>query len=207
MPGQPGLGKEIYARLEERKRLEAEAGKPEVIGEIKAIPASETPGVQWQAEGGSAMTMAEPPPPWEMEDEQYTASDAHRYVDTPESWVLRWINPRLLESQGWRYWTAISAHDSRVKVKVESMIAPDGTVRRGGTAQGDILAWMYRSWVESRRKLHAEETARLTQSAIDRQNRLREEFARGAYGPYVGLESAHHPTHTMAEGRSLKQDV
>ena len=176
----------------------------EVVGEIKVTPAPETPGVTWQTTTGEQVTVADPPPPWETEDQQYMQSDARRYIDVPDNWTLRWVNPRLLESQGWRYWTPVSANDPRVKMKVETMIAPDGTVRRGGVSTGDILAWMYTSWVRSGRERLTKETERLTQSAIDRQEELK-----SRYGPrsVITVDSAIHPTHTMAEGRSLKQDL
>ncbi len=95
------------------------------------------------------------------------------------------------------------ASDPKVKVHVSSMVSPEGNVRRGG-ATGDILAWMYTSWVESRRRLLAEETDRLTRSSVEQQQQLKEDFRRGKYGPYMRIESATHPTHTMGEGRTMR---
>lgn len=197
--GQPAM----FRAADERRAARAAEAQTEVLGEIRATPAPETPGVTYQTAGGPAMTIAEPPPPWEIEDEQFMLSDARRFIDVPPTWTLRWVNPRLLESQGWQHWSPISASDPRVRVKVESMVAPDGTVRRGGISTGDILAWMYTSWVESRRRVLAQETAKMTQSAVDRQAQLREQFQRAG----LVLESAVHPTHTMADGRSLQRDV
>ena len=179
--------------------------KAEVIGTVNPQITETGPqgaSASWTGPSGS-IDLDEGPPPWELEDAGFTASDARRYVEVPENWELRWINPKLLESSGWRYWQSVQASDPRVKVKVGQMAAPDGTIRRGGTT-GDILGWMYRSWVESGRRKLAEETARLTASAVNRQQVLREEFSQGKYGPYVRLEEARHPTHTNLEGRSLK---
>jgi hypothetical protein len=83
------------------------------------------------------------------------------------------------------------------------MVSPEGNIRRGGNT-GDILAWMYTSWVESRRRQMQREVDALTDSSVNRQNELREDFARGKYGPNIRLEGAKHPTHTMAEGRSMR---
>ena len=149
-----------------------------------------------------SIDMTEPPPPWELEDQELALSDARRFVAVPDNWELRWINPRVLNAEGWRYWQPVMASDERIKVKVETMVSPEGNIRRGH--EGDILAWMYKSWVEARRKVHAEVTARLTQSALDRQTQLKEEFNRGDHGPYVRLEEAKHPTHTMGEGRTMR---
>ena len=145
---------------------------------------------------------SDPPPPWEQEDREHAPSDARRFVEVPENWELRWINPRLLESLGWRYWQPVMASDPQVTVKVSTMVSPEGNIRRGGIA-GDILAWMPKSWVESRRREQQKLTAELTQSAVSRQDQLREEFRRGDYGA-VTLEEARHPSHTIGEGRSMQ---
>lgn len=181
--------------------------KPEVLGVVKEeitnpAPAQETVG--WQSASGVNIDLTEPPAPWELEDVGFTPSDARRYVDVPSNWILRWINPRLLEQTGWGYWKPVLASDKNVKVKVDSMVAPDGNVRRGGFITGDILSWIYRSWYDKLRQQLAKRTQAQTDAAVRKQEELREEFRRGAYGPYVRLEEARHPTHTMAEGRTMR---
>lgn len=164
-------------------------------------PAPQGPSATYQAEDGTRVDLQEAPPPWELEDTDYAGSDARRYVDVPSTWTLRWINPRLLESQGWRYWQPVLKSDPRVTVKVDQMVAPDGNIRRGG-AVGDILSWMPTSWVVSRRKILEEQTKKQSQSAVDRQEELREQLRQA--GPYTRLEDATHPRYTGAEGRSMK---
>ena len=69
---------------------------------------------------------------------------------------------------------------------------------------GDILCWMYKSWVESRNRIKAGIVARKTGEARDRQDAVREQINRGSYGPYISMDSAKHPTHTIGDGRSMK---
>jgi hypothetical protein len=149
------------------------------------------------------MDFTEPPPPWELvQGSALAQSDARNFVDVPESWELRWINPRVLDQVGWRYWQPIMASDPNVKVKVPTMVSPEGNIRRGGHG-GDILAWMYKSWVESRRKELMKRSAQIKQSSVDRTAGLKEEFRRGTYGPNISVTEAKHPSHTMAEGKSM----
>ena len=163
-------------------------------------PTPQGTDTQWQGADGQ-VSMAEPPPPWELDSNSELAdSDAKRFVDCPANITLRWINPRVLDSEGWRDWQPVMTSDPRFKVHVHTMISPEGNIRRGGFS-GDILAWMYTSWVESRRRKYAADTARLTQTAVDKQEQLRDEFARGKYGPYVKLEGATHPKYTNVETR------
>jgi hypothetical protein len=178
--------------------------KPEVLGVIPSDnkildPTPQGPSAIYETEDGTKVDLQEEAPPWELEDAKYDGSDARRYVDVPTTWTLRWINPRLLESQGWRYWRPVLKSDPRVSVKVEQMVAPDGNVRRGG-AIGDILAWMPTTWVISRRKILAEETKRQAQSAVDKQEELRDQYRNN---PYIRLEDSKHPRYTGAEGKSM----
>ncbi len=130
-------------------------------------------------------------------------SDARRFIEVPTTWTLRWVNPRLLESTGWQHWSPVSAVHPQVTVKVDGMVAPDQTIRRGGATTGDILAWMYTSWVISRRKILQQETDKLTQSAVDKQQQFMLDLLRQSR--YLSPDGgATHPTHTMAEGRSLR---
>lgn len=155
-----------------------------------------TPSATWTGPSGR-IDVEEGPPPWELEDYSYTPSDARRYVDVPSNWKLFWINPRLMESAGMRYWQPVTAGDPRVTVKIKQMHAPDGNIRREGE-KGDILCWMYDSWYDSLREKTRQEISRQTQSALDKAAALKEDFARGKYGPYVHLDAANHPTHTQA---------
>lgn len=202
--GVPTIGKYNASRREE---LGQPAPQAEVLGTIKPEvldPTPVTPSASWLTEENAQMSLTEPPPPWEVPgNAQYAASDARLFVDVPENWELRWINPRSLDQFGWRYWEPVMASDPRVKVKVRTMVSPGNTIRRGGEG-GDILAWMYRSWVESRRQELAQRSAQMKQSSVDKTERLQEEFRRGTYGRNVSLEHAQHPSHTIGEGRSMK---
>ncbi len=180
--------------------------QPQVLGTIKeSITASQPTqaSAAWTHGDGTTIELVEPPPPWELEDKGQTDSDARRFVDVPQEWALRWINPRLLDSLGWRYWQPVMASDPRVTLKVPSMRDVSNNIRRGGQT-GDVLGWMYKSWVDSNWRRRQERTAQMTQSAVDRQESLREEFKRGTFGPFVSMAEARHPTHTMAEGRSMR---
>jgi hypothetical protein len=203
-----GLGWNIAEEV--RKRLSG-TGVPlggEVLGTVATDseftnPAPQTTETSWEGDAG-AISMSEPPPPWEVDSRyELTLSDAKRFVTVPSNWTLRWINPRLLDQFGWRDWRPVMVSDPSVKARVDTMVSPEGNIRRGGNT-GDILAWMYTSWVESRRRQMQREVEALTDSSVNRQNELREDFARGKYGPNIRLEGAKHPTHTMAEGRSMR---
>ncbi len=197
-----GLGYNAAADAARRK-LE---GFGEVLGTIDSKitdPQLQETTTQWESADGQ-VSMTEPPPPWELDEQSdLLMSDARRFVEVPKNWTLRWINPRLLDQFGWRDWRPVMASDPNCKVRVESMIAPEGNIRRGGFT-GDILAWMYTSWVESRRRQLQALTDAQSDAAVRKQDTLREEFARGKFGPYVRLEEAHHPSHTMAEGKSMR---
>lgn len=163
-------------------------------------PTPQGTDTQWQGADGQ-VSMAEPPPPWELSsNSELSDSDARRFVEAPANITLRWINPRVLDSEGWRDWQPVTKSDPRFKVHVETMVSPEGNIRRGGMT-GDILAWMFTSWVESRRRLYDQRTLAQAQSAVDKQAQLKDEFARGKYGPYVKLEGAVHPRYTNVETR------
>jgi hypothetical protein len=200
-----GLGYNAAADAARRKETQLD-----VPGEILGIvdqtitdPQPQGTTTQWESDSGQ-VSMTEPPPPWELDEKSdLLQSDARRFVEVPKNWTLRWINPRLLDQFGWRDWRPVMASDQNVKVRVESMIAPEGNIRRGGFT-GDILAWMYTSWVESRRRQLKALTDAQSDAAVRKQDNLREEFARGKFGPYIRLEEARHPSHTMAEGNSMR---
>ena len=189
---------------EHREALADLSAGPETLGSVSATitdPTPETPTTAWQGPSGQ-IDLTEAPPPWEVNETAYSASDARRFLSVPATWTLRWINPKLLEQFGWRYWQPVMASDQRVTVHVAQMVGPDNNIRRGS----DILAWMPTTWVESRKRQKAEAVAKLTASAVNRQSQLRDEFRRGTYGPYLKLDTATHPTHTIGEGRTMDRD-
>lgn len=147
----------------------------------------------------SMIEVEQGPPPWEVaKNGQRVSTDARQFVECPDEWVLRWINPKLLDLIGWRGWQQVRPSDPRVKVKVKSMISPENMIRRGG-AVGDILAYMPKHWYEQRLQEKMQKTARQTQAAVDKMRELKADFQGGKYGPNVTLESAKHPTHTMGD--------
>lgn len=189
--GGPQIGRSVYgqARTSSAEEL-TETPESKVLGEIRT-PTFEEDG----------------PPPWET-DPRYLrhTNDARRYVDFPESWEARWLSPKMIDHAGLRDWQTVSASDPRVTVKVPSMQAPDGTIRRGGHTGGMILAYMPRSWVESRQRIKAQMADRAMAAAVARQANFREEARRGNFGPHVAVTESKHPTHTIADGRTLDKD-
>lgn len=144
-------------------------------------------------------------PPWEV-DERFGRhdTDARRFVEVPEDWVLRWLNPRLIDQVGMRYWRTVPAFDkSKVKVKVQTLVSPEGYIRRGGPGS-DILCYMPRAWYESRQRHKLAQSARMTQSAVDRAQNTVERINRGEFGSAVSDASVTHPTHTIADGKSMR---
>lgn len=201
MGGIPRIGRDFDVR----KEMAEPAPSPEVLGVIPSSTLDPEPQpAAWTGPSGESLTMTEAPPPWET-SAGYDESDARHYVSAPSNVTLRWINPRLLDQMGWRYWQAVSPSDSRFTVKVKEMVFPDGTIRRGGQG-GDILGWMLTSWVESNRRRLGDETRKRTEAAVNRQEQLKDEFRRGRYGPNIRLEEARHPSHTIADGKSMSRD-
>jgi len=199
MSGAPRFGR--ADQLNAMAERQGEGPRPEVLGHIPAdspllSEQPSKPSASWSGPSGQ-IDMEEGPPPWELEDFTYSNSDARRYIDCPTNWTLFWINPRLLESAGWRYWQPVTAGHPQVTVKIKQMHAPDGNIRREGE-KGDILCWMYTSWYKSLQARTKQATDRQTQTALDRVSSLKEDFNHGKYGPYVHLDSANHPTHTAA---------
>ncbi len=160
-----------------------------------------TPGPQGETTQWEGITVTEPPPPWELVDNAHALSDARRFVTAPANVEVRWINPRVLDSMGWRDWQPVMASDPRFTVRVHTMVSPEGNIRRGGNT-GDILAWMYKSWVVARRKQNADTTARMTEDAVNQQEILKEEFKRGGRG--LSIDTAVHPRFTSGDGRTMQ---
>jgi len=188
-----------------RKELAAGVQGEEVLGTIKLTNAGpEGPVSTWTREDGTQVTLTEPPPPWEVNDNSgYNTSDARRFVECPPNWRLYWINPKLLNSDGWRDWQAVLCSDPRVTLRVPTMKSPEGYVRRGGDG-GDILCWMWDSWYQSKRQKNFEKTQAQGRDAMDKQANLADEMRRGRFGPYIQPERYTHPTHTNADGRTMR---
>ena len=200
--GVPKLGSSIVEELKN-------APKAEELGVIPTETLNPDPKQEttlWNdPDTGALIDFTEPPPPWEVKRDYFKHdTDARRFVKVPSNWELRWINPRLIDQLGWRDWEPVMASDPRVTVLVKQMISPENNIRRGGQG-GDILAWMYKSWVESRSAIKAERSARQRASSVTRLQQLEEAAAQGKFGRYVRV-SGHHPTHTMGEGKSMRDD-
>jgi len=188
----PKIGEAVFKEHAENKSAE-------LLGEVKAKGPAYT---GWtDTETKTRVEMESGPPPWELEGVA-NPSDARNFVDCPANWVLYWINPKLLEADGWRGYMPVSPSDSRVKLKVPSMRSPDNLIRRGH--QGDILGYMPKEWYESRKRLTQKRTQEQTQASLDRMQQLRDEFKGGRY-PNISLEDARHPSHTMIDPQELKQ--
>jgi hypothetical protein len=148
-----------------------------------------------------------PPPPWEV-DPTYNRhdSDARKFVTVPDNVTLRWLNPKLISQTGLRDWQAVPAKgDPRFRLKLKTMAAPDNTIRRGD-ANGDFLAWMWTAWVESRTQLKRARVDRQSSKAVTQQRATQEAYNAGKFGRYVTGGEARHPTHTMADGRTMGTD-
>ena len=188
-------------RIGSRLKQETDTGDPEVLGVISKNRLTDSPSL-FTASGGETIEMGEeaPPPPWETDpSKRRDDTDARSFVDCPQEWVLRWVNPRLLDQIGWRWWEPVTASDPRVKVHNRQMVSVEGNVRRGGQG-GDILAWMWRTWYESNIARKQERTDRRTRSAVDRFEALRQGRP---FGPTIQFGGGHHPSHTLGEGKTM----
>ena len=184
----------------------ASTGLDSATEELLHTPQAEVVGTV-DPEKVARMLQAVPPPPWET-DPTYAKheSDARRFVEAPDNVTLRWLNPKLVSQTGLRDWQAVPAKgDTRFKLRLRSLAAPDNTVRRGDD-NGDFLAWMWTAWVESRTKVKLATAAKKTQGAVDRSSAFTEAARSGKFGPYVTSEAGRHPTHTIADGRTLERD-
>lgn len=195
-------------RIGNRASSEATTGsEPKVLGSIPETTLNPNPAFSgWTEPDGTRIEIEEPPPPWETASySRLHDTDARRFVKVPDNWELRWINPRLIDQLGWRDWQPVMKSDPRVKVLVSEMISPEGNIRRGGPG-GPILAWMYKSWVESRRRMKAERSARQRARAVDMAEQAKEAVARSGAGRYISVDSVRHPTHTIGDGRTMTGD-
>lgn len=200
--GVPRIGSSLAAERDQRDELLADTPKAELIGVIpeSTLRTSENPSLFTVPSGGSITDP--PPPPWETDPNKVRDdTDARSFVECPREWVLRWVNPRLLDQIGWRWWEPVMDSDPRVNVRNRQMVSVEGNVRRGGRG-GDILAWMWRSWYESNQARKQERVARRTQSAVERFEGLKER----RFGPYIRFVGGSHPRQTIGEGRTMREN-
>lgn len=193
---------------------ESPAGALKDLGTIPAHrveqildPSGKGPISAWTSPTGQTVELVEPPPPWELRpDGQRDELDARRYVRAPDNIVFRWVNPRVVDRVGLREWQVVpAAGDPKFTVLERQMIRPDNTIRRGGS-DGDMLCWMWRSWVERRREIMRLTVQRQQQSAVERHHEVRERLAAGAFGPYIKDGGGAHPSHTQLDGRTMEKD-
>jgi len=184
----------------------ASAGLDAATEELLHAPQPETIGTVSQERLQQALDDV-PRPPWEV-DPSYDRhdSDARKFVKVPDNVTLRWLNPKQVSQSGLRHWQAVPAKgDARFVLKLKTMAAPDNTIRRGDH-NGDFLAWMYTAWVQSRTTLKQARADRQISSAPDRMRSTQEAYDSGKFGRYVRSGEARHPTHTLAEGRTMGTD-
>ena len=141
------------------------------------------------------------PPPWETK-QTHNQTDARRFVDYPDEWEVRWINPRLASQFGMRYWRAIPADHDRVKVLIPQMHAADNTVRRFDH-NGDFLAYMPKAWIASRDRMKRDRVDRARGLDRKKAEDTRESINRGDFGPYVKVDHIKRPSNTQGEGSSM----
>lgn len=199
--GSPRIGRSVITSAEEALHAQSQQGeigtlKPEVLNPPQHTAA-------WNTPDGNVMEIEDAPPPWESDpSKRRDDTDARSFVKVPENWVLRWVNPRLLEQVGERDWMPVLVSNPKVTPLVSSMVSPEGHIRRGGM-RGDLLYWMPRHWWESRQRIKDERNKRLTQRAVDHQQEVKEALRRGPTGRYVSVMETKHPTHTIGDGRSM----
>lgn len=159
--------------------------QPEVLGTVKESVLREdvAASATWVSPNGEVVTI-ETAPPWaKLAVGSRNPSDARTFVDVPDDWVLRWMDKKRLEARGWQYWMPVTTTTPGVKLKVAAMRASDNTIRRG--YEGDILAFMPRSWFEQRIKDKEAEVARKTAGVAQESQQFVENANRGKYGPHV----------------------
>lgn len=196
----PRLGSNVF-------KSPASTGLSDATEELLHAPQAEVLGTVSKERLAQVIADTVPPPPWEV-DPSYDRhdSDARKFVEVPENVTLRWLNPKQVSQSGLRDWQAVPASgDTRFKLKLKTMKAPDNTIRRGDHT-GDFLAWMWTEWVVSRTKLKRARVDRQSQTAVTKQRQTQEAYNAGKFGRYVTGGEAQHPTHTMADGRTMERD-
>ena len=195
--GIPRIGsRKIY------KKGESTDPSGEVLGVISEQTISAESPDLFMSSSGVTVSVGDdpPPPPWETDPTKVRDdTDARSFIRCPNEWVLRWVNPRLLDQVGWRWWEPVLASDPRVTVFNRQMGSVDGNIRRGGRG-GDILAWMWRHWYESNQARKQERTERRTRRAVEQFESLQRDRS---FGPFVQFGRGHHPSHTLGEGRTM----
>jgi len=200
MAGAPRLGQRFV-------KHPASTGLDSATEDLLHVPEPEHIGTVSQERLAQVIAETVPPPPWEV-DPSYDRhdSDARKFVKVPDNVTLRWLNPKLVSQTGLRDWQAVPAKgDSRFTLKLKTMAAPDNTIRRGDH-NGDFLAWMWTAWVDSRTHLKRARVDRQNRKSTDTMQATQAAYNSGKFGRYVKAGEAHHPTHTMAEGRTMDKD-
>lgn len=211
--GVPTLGSGSTMKLDSATEELLHAPEPKLIGTIPDQTLNPEPKpTTWKSDTGETVSMVDevdrqqldPPAPWEVWGER-DDTDARAFVDIPDRYVLRWMNPKLITHRGMGYWEIVPAKGHKdVKVKNRMMIAPDNTIRKGGK-DGMILTWMLRSWWDKRVAIKHQQNDKKTQASIDRHREVTERLRRGALGPYITADGpGRHPTHTTLDGRSAR---
>ena len=197
----PRLGQHVF-------KSPASTGLDSATEELLQVPEAESVGTISKDRLAQVIADTVPPPPWEV-DPSYDRhdSDARKFLDAPDNVTLRWLNPKIVSQSSMRDWQAVSAKgDRRFRLKLESMRAPDNTIRRGDH-NGDFLAWMYTAWVESRQRLKQARRDRQQAGAAQRARDTQEAYRRGKFGRFItSPEDARDPTGTLADGRRLDKD-
>lgn len=162
----------------------SELPQPEVLGTIKPEVLREDVAATatWVSPAGEVITL-ETAPPWVKAAGSRNPSDARTFVDVPEDWVLRWMDKKRVQDRGWQYWMPVTTSTPGVTLKIASMRAPDNTIRRG--YEGDILAFMPRSWYEQRIKEKEAEVQKRTSGIRRQQEQFIDNANRGQYGPHI----------------------
>jgi len=201
---------ELYASGKEDPMPEASADTAttppsgELLGSIDPTTLDHpSPSFQgWVSDSGETIELEAGPPPWEVNlADPRQNTDARRFFrEIPEEWMLRWMNPKMLQHAGPRWWKPVTTSHPRVKLIATEMRHVDNTVRRGGEG-GDILHYMPRHWWESRLRTKAEQVRRATGAALDT---MAEATGKATRTGYMTVDQAVHPTHTHGEGRSMK---
>lgn len=218
MGGSPKLGARVEYESKQRKLASAAQDllnapqSPQYLGSLdlnQISPPAKTS--TWTDADGTSFTIDEPPPPWEVDPRHgKDTTNARRFLArSPTNVEFRWINPKLLDSQGWRDWQPVMTSDDRFKLKREyetSMSDVTNNIRKG--PGGPILAFMPTSWVESRKRMKLQRAQAAKARSADRHDEVANRINRGDFGRYVQVDGTpKYPTNTQLDGRLARQDT
>ncbi len=218
MGSSPKLGQQVAYEAKQKKLSSAaeellNAPQPQLLGSIDLNDIQSPPSrpQTWTEKDGTQFTIDEPPPPWEVDPRHgKDSTDARRFLEKfPSNVEFRWINPRLLDSMGWRYWKPVLTSDPNFKLKPEyraTMTDVENNIRKG--PGGPILGFMPKSWVESRKRESHKRARDARGKAQDRQMQLSELVSRGDFGRYVKVDGKpQYPSNTQLDGRLARADI